>query len=286
MTNLLGVHMLAQTFGNRSVQREAVSNGETLLFLWIGLGALAVIIQILMAIWVVKDSKTSGKSAGWAAFVAVPGIGLIGLFIYALIQGGPTEQEREMAAQLAHKDAQLQKVMDQQRNTIAQIETIKAEANQRVADAASLPPLQAQARNKSTQVINAVPSTVVSLTQFGGDNHGMTFTLTMRHPDGGLRKNTIGRAAECDLAFPEDSTMSDKHCMLLEDSGRVCVIDMGATNPTVLERDGHVGTIDSKTPLSDGDYLQIGGTRLRIMIIEPRPVEESIGSFRDTMGNN
>ena len=247
---------------------------QTLLIIWISLGVLAVIIQALMAIWVVKDARSSSKSPGWAAFVAIPGIGLIGLLIYILIPGGPTQEEIAHQQELMGMKQELDQMREQNRQSHADAERARAEA-------ANQKPLSAPAMKKHTMVISAVPSRVVSLTQFGGRNHGMTFTLRMLDPTGTIRRNYIGREASCDLSFPEDDCMSSQHCMLLDDGEEdcVCVIDLGSANGTILERDGQKGKVNAKTSLKDGDYIVLGDTRLRVLIIEPEDTPEAIPEF-------
>jgi len=250
-------------------------NSDVLLCVWIGLAVLAVIIQALMAIWVAKDAKRSAKSVGWAAFVAIPAIGLIGLFIYILLPGGETEEERNRREMLANMQQQL-------RQKDAKINEIQEDANRRIAELANQRPLSAPAVNKHTMIIDAVPSRVVNLTQFGGKNHGMNFSLTMKGPDGSLKKNRIGRNASCELSFPEDDNISGEHCIILEDQDteKVSVIDLGSANGTILERNGDKGKISKNTILQDGDYLVLGETRLKVMIIEPLKKPEQLPEFQ------
>ncbi len=249
-------------------------NSNTLLYVWIGLAVLAVIIQILMAIWVASDAKRSGKSVGWAAFVAIPALGLIGLFIYIIVPGGPTPEEIERQRMMSSMQQQLAQSQ-------AEIARAREEADRKVAEMANRAPLTAPAINKGTMIINAVPSRVVNLTQFGGKNHGMNFSLAMKGPDGSLKRNRIGRNASCELSFPEDNNMSGEHCMLLEDQDtqKVSVIDLGSANGTILERGEEKGRINKKTVLEDGDYLVLGETRLKIMIIEPQESPEHLPDF-------
>lgn len=257
------------------------SGDEMLLYVWIGLGVLAVIIQALMAIWVARDARNGGKSPGWAAFVAIPGIGLIGLFIYILIPGGPSPEDIQREQEMAQMRQQMQILQQQSQQAKAEADKKIADAERRAAEAASQPPLHAPMGRKHTTVINAVPSRVVSLTQFGGRNHGMTFSLSMREPDGAVRKSRIGRRASCELSFPEDDAMTSEHCMLLEDQkgDKVCVIDLGSANGTILERGEEKGIISEKTALRDGDFLILGDTRLCVHIIEPEEKAAPVGEF-------
>ena len=261
----LSTTMLAQTNASRE---------NMLLYVWIGIAVLAVIIQALMAVWVAKDAKNSGKSPGWAAFVAIPGVGLIGLFIYILIPGGPSPEELQRQRELAGLQQQVQQM--QQEN-----QRVREEAERKVAEMAHQQPLSAPTVRKHTTVISALPSKVVSLTQFGGRNHGMTFSLAMRGPDGVVQRNRIGRDASCHLSFPEDEAITSEHCILTEDANdsKVYVIDLASANGTVLERDGKKGRIAAKTALQDGDYLILGNTRLRIQVIEPQDTPEPLPEF-------
>jgi len=269
--------VLGQAFPVPGFDDDAgIDSANVTLYILIGLAALLVLFQIMLAVWVVKDSKKSAKSPGWAAFVAVPGLGIIGLLIYILLPSGMSPEERMRRQQMAQMQQQLANLQNEK-------ESIRADADRRVQEAMNQTPLVAPVNRKHTQVINAVPSRVIHLTQYGGRNHGMSFPLNMREPDGSVRRNHIGRSARCELSFPEDTGISDEHCVILEDAtdNVVYVIDVGSTNGTILERGDHIGKIAAKTPLQDGDYLKIGETRLRVQIIDPLETPTDVGVFKE-----
>ncbi len=67
-------------------------------------------------------------------------------------------------------------------------------------------------------------------------------------------RTLIGRT-EGDMVFPEDSTLSSRHAAFTVSRGRCEVADLGSTNGTFV-------SIRGEEPLSPGDLLLAGGTRL------------------------
>ena len=244
--------------------------------LWSVVGGLILIVQILMAVWVVKDAQKAGRNPAWAAFVAIPVLGLIGLFIYVIMapSTGPRTEIWEQTLEEYRQE------LERQRQEAQEAERRARDAEQQAQEAQNQPPLRQPPPSRDhTTVLNAAPSRVVSLTQYGGQNHGMTFQLRMRAPDGSPMRNKIGKSADCEPSFPEDEAMSGEHCQIFERDGQVVVNDLGSTNGTILERDGRKGKITGQTELKDDDYLVLGSTRLRVQVIEPEQQNEQLPDF-------
>jgi pSer/pThr/pTyr-binding forkhead associated (FHA) protein len=69
---------------------------------------------------------------------------------------------------------------------------------------------------------------------------------------------TVGRAAGCHIALPDDTFVSQLHARVFERSGQVYVEDLGSTNGTYIN--GH--RVSAPTPVHKGDSLQVGSTVL------------------------
>jgi len=69
---------------------------------------------------------------------------------------------------------------------------------------------------------------------------------------------TVGRAAGCHIALPDDTFVSQLHARVFERSGQVYVEDLGSTNGTYVN--GH--RVSAPTPMRKGDSLQVGSTVL------------------------
>jgi hypothetical protein len=72
---------------------------------------------------------------------------------------------------------------------------------------------------------------------------------------------TVGRAAGCQIALPDDTYVSQLHARVFERSGQVYVEDLGSTNGTYVN--GH--RVSAPTPMHKGDSLQIGSTLLEAL---------------------
>jgi pSer/pThr/pTyr-binding forkhead associated (FHA) protein len=73
---------------------------------------------------------------------------------------------------------------------------------------------------------------------------------------------TIGRAAGCKIALPDDTFVSQLHARVFRNDEGAFVEDLGSTNGTFLNG----RKLASATKLKAGDSLQIGGT-----VLEARP---------------
>jgi len=81
----------------------------------------------------------------------------------------------------------------------------------------------------------------------------------------------LGRAADCDITL-DDSLASRYHAEIQVTGQGLRVRDLGSTNKTLVN-----GSPISETPLNDGDQIQIGNTRLQVVLaggtqpIAPQP---------------
>jgi pSer/pThr/pTyr-binding forkhead associated (FHA) protein len=87
----------------------------------------------------------------------------------------------------------------------------------------------------------------------GGGRSGETF-----HPQG--ERTTIGRSPDCGI-FLDDVTVSRRHAVLVEESGRFSIEDQGSLNGTFVNR----RRIEGAEQLADGDEVQIGKYRLTFL---------------------
>ena len=72
------------------------------------------------------------------------------------------------------------------------------------------------------------------------------------------RELTIGRAANCELALPDDTYLSQLHARLFVRDGQAQVEDLGSTNGTYLNGE----RVTTAVPLRPGDSVQVGATVL------------------------
>jgi hypothetical protein len=71
---------------------------------------------------------------------------------------------------------------------------------------------------------------------------------------------TIGRAAGCGVALPDDTYVSNLHARVYERDGDVLLEDLGSTNGTLV--DG--SAITALRTLRKGDRIQVGQTVLEV----------------------
>lgn len=72
----------------------------------------------------------------------------------------------------------------------------------------------------------------------------------------------IGRSSGADIMIKYDKSISGKHCLIKEESGRFFIQDMGSANKTKLN--GEV--ILSETELSSGDVITLGRVEMMVRI--------------------
>ncbi len=116
-------------------------------------------------------------------------------------------------------------------------------------------------------------TTTIRLTVLTGPHEGTRYCMR------GLDAALVGRAAECQIRFcgeKRDLCISRYHCQLLPDSAGVHVQDMDSANGTYINGHRVGGTAQPSdlapfAPLAavaeDGDILTIGGTSLRVNIM-------------------
>ena len=71
---------------------------------------------------------------------------------------------------------------------------------------------------------------------------------------------TVGRAAGCGVALPEDTFVSQLHARIFRRDGKLFVEDLGSTNGTFLNRKPVSGPVT----IRKGDRLQVGKTVLEV----------------------
>ena len=86
----------------------------------------------------------------------------------------------------------------------------------------------------------------------GGGRAGESF-----HPQG--ERTQIGRSPDCEI-FLDDVTVSRKHAVLVNESGRFFIEDQGSLNGTFLNRKRI-----ERAEISNGDEIQVGKYRLTFL---------------------
>jgi pSer/pThr/pTyr-binding forkhead associated (FHA) protein len=119
-------------------------------------------------------------------------------------------------------------------------------------DAAGAPPAAASAGREQRKARRGVPGVPHRLTVTEPPTlRGSKFELT------GVEM-TIGRAAGCQLALPDDTFASTVHARIYGRDGAIYVEDLGSTNGTYLNG----MRLGAPAVLRPGDQLQVGNTVL------------------------
>ena len=119
-------------------------------------------------------------------------------------------------------------------------------------------PAKVPAVNDATRAIAATPSkakkgTVSKLVATKPDPmRGREFELGI--------ELTVGRAAGCKIALPDDTFVSQLHARVFRNDEGAFVEDLGSTNGTFLNG----RKLGTATKLKAGDHLQIGSTVLEV----------------------
>lgn len=100
------------------------------------------------------------------------------------------------------------------------------------------PPPKRKGRKVATQLTVVEPA----------DQRGRTWPLAA--------EMTIGRAAGCHVAIPEDTFASQIHARIYTRDGQTWVEDLGSTNGTYVNR----SKVAAATAVRRGDLVQIGNT--------------------------
>lgn len=108
----------------------------------------------------------------------------------------------------------------------------------------------------------------------------LRYSLVITFPDGevhsfpvGDAAITIGRSPATAIRVPEDG-VSRQHCVISPAGGRLVVLDQGSTNGTFVN-----GALVRQARLNDGDVVQVGSTRIRVL---SRPAQDDEPSGRPT----
>jgi pSer/pThr/pTyr-binding forkhead associated (FHA) protein len=72
---------------------------------------------------------------------------------------------------------------------------------------------------------------------------------------------TVGRSATCDVVVAEDVYASTVHARILREDSGLWVEDLASTNGTYVNAD----RIETRTKLTRGDVLQVGGTVFEVI---------------------
>jgi pSer/pThr/pTyr-binding forkhead associated (FHA) protein len=106
----------------------------------------------------------------------------------------------------------------------------------------------------------------IRLTVLTGPHRGIHFTIRE------TGKLTLGRSEECDVCLrgdPRDLCISRRHCELTFDPPNVFVDDLGSANGTFVNGHPCAGRPSAHAiTVTDGDILTVGGTSLRIDILD------------------
>ncbi len=257
--------------------------GGVIIAILVGLGVLIVALHVFIAIWIARDARRKGRSAaGWAIFGAIPLIGLIGLFIYALLPSTrfcprhpavalPPDsnvcpvcvQDQRWADEMRKREEALQQAMKQ----ISDLQ--KGLEDARRGEARPAPILVPD--KDETQILKEVPRVLYAIQQINGQHPGRYEPIQTTGIRGNQKRVKIGRTGDCEIAIPEDDAISREHCCFFEEAGALIVVDMASGNGTFVVRDGVPLDVlkSGKVALQDGDVLRVGKTEFRVIITGP-----------------
>lgn len=103
--------------------------------------------------------------------------------------------------------------------------------------------------------------TKIRLVELKGPNRGKDYRLEFHG------EATLGRGRGCELAIPDDSEISTRHCALINKHGALFVRDLDSTNGTSVNG----VPIAADYPLQEGDVLGLGRTELRVLLQGNKP---------------
>lgn len=124
-------------------------------------------------------------------------------------------------------------------------------------------PSQYQTQPVQTDLMQTMP---VSQPQNIGEAPGVPKLVGVSGPYAGQKYIldngiTIGRTSACGIALSTDNTVSRNHARVAFESGEWVIYDSGSSNGTYVN-----GTRVTRSVLSPGDLVQIGGTKFRFEI--------------------
>jgi VWFA-related protein len=96
----------------------------------------------------------------------------------------------------------------------------------------------------------------VRLVELRGANRGKDYRLEFSG------EAVIGRAEDCQVAIPDDSEISSRHCALVKKERAVFLRDLGSTNGTLVNGVPIAGDY----PLQPEDVIGVGRTELRVLL--------------------
>jgi len=246
-----------------------------LIAILVTIGVLIIGLHVFIAIWMAIDAKKKGRSAaGWAIFGAIPIIGLIGLFIYALLPSGRVCPIHNVpippgADRCPVCDIEQQTRMREQEHA-QQIQKLNEQIKELSQSGPVIPQPAVSPPTDGSETISITPQvrSLVELMQVGGDHHGRSTVLKTRADDGTPRRALIGRDATCDVTIPNDPTVSRQHCCIGEKDDKFFVADLVSENGTFLKRGEETINVAERgqVELQDGDHLIVGRTRFRVVI--------------------
>jgi hypothetical protein len=97
-------------------------------------------------------------------------------------------------------------------------------------------------------------------TTVAGKQLGREYELSL------LERVVVGRDQACDLALPEDSEVSGRHCELTLAGRAVELTDLKSRNGTLLNG----ARVAARQRLESGDLIRVGRTELRVSFGEPK----------------
>lgn len=91
---------------------------------------------------------------------------------------------------------------------------------------------------------------------------------------------TLGRAAACELSYPDDAGLSRQHLTIEPDASDFFLKDLGSKNGTILNG----RRVSGRVPLAPGDRLMAGHLILSLVANSPRPPAETSATVVFTEG--
>lgn len=256
---------------------SAISSDQVVtIVVYVGIALLVLILHTFICVWILRDSRNLGRrGGGWAAFGAIPVIGLVGLFSYIFTRsawtGGRFTAGGGYPPPVLPPDPDPVSSDPYQEATVME----NMDYGERLTEPRIVGGNISAPASDPTRILRVRPGTIVQFIQIGGDGHGQVHHLRVGvQPDGRRIQTKIGRGVENGVVV-HDPAVSTSHCTVYEEEGRLIIQDLASENGTLFAAGPDKPAADGwrridREELRDGSWIKLGETVFRVLIVRER----------------